>query len=273
MMCAMVKKGLVGAALSAGALFLVFGTSAPSYVKTAFHKVRHGVKGAIPPQFDIERARQAIDELKPMFDQNKETLARAEIEVEHLEKEVVTIQANLDRGQKTLLSLRESIRTGDIRLAGHIRGTESEAKAELARRLDHFKYTSDLLKQKTEVLQAKRRIIQGAHEQLETLKAQKSALLGQLANIEAKLQMIEATQSKNDFNFDNSALSRAKKIVCELEETLDVMARKAEIEGRYGDLDGPSAFVDPHRDIVKEVDEQFGPAESRGAAKAGDKSL
>jgi hypothetical protein len=85
--------------------------------------------------------------------------------------------------------------------------------------------------------------------------------------------MIETTQSKNDFNFDNSALSRAKQIVSELEESLDVMERKAEIEGRYGDLDGPSAFVDPHRDIVKEVDEQFGPTESRPAAKAGDKSL
>ena len=97
--------------------------------------------------------------------------------------------------------------------------------------------------------------------------------MAQLANIEAKLQMIEATQSKNDFNFDNSALSRAKKTVSELEESLDVMARQAEIEGRYGDLDGPSAFVDPHRDIVKEVDEQFGPSDSRPAAKSGDKSL
>ena len=46
------------------------------------------------------------------------------------------------------------------------------------------------------------------------------------------------TQSKNDFNFDNSALSRAKKTVSDLEERLDVMARRAEIEGRYGDLDG-----------------------------------
>jgi len=273
MMCAMVKKGLVGAALSAGALFLVFGTSAPSYVKTAFHKVQHGVKGAVPPQFEIERARQAINDLKPMFDQNKETLARAEVEVEHLEKEVTTIQANLDREQKTMLSLRESIKSGDIRLAGHIKGSESEARAELAHRLDHYKYTSDLLKQKAEVLQAKRKIIQGAHEQLETLRSQKSTLLARLANIEARLQMIEATQSKNDFNFDNSALSRAKQTISELEESLDVMARKAEIEGRYGDLDGPSAYVDPHRDIVKEVDEQFGPADGRPAGKAGDKSL
>jgi hypothetical protein len=39
MVCSIMKKGLLGAALSAGALFLVFGTSAPSYVRTAFHKV------------------------------------------------------------------------------------------------------------------------------------------------------------------------------------------------------------------------------------------
>jgi len=269
----MVKKGLLGAALGTGALFLVFGTSAPSYVKTAFQKVRHGVKGAVPLPFQIERAKQAIDDLKPMFDQNKETLARAEIEAENLEKEVATIQANLDRAQKTIVSLRDSIKTGEIRLAGHVRGSESEAKAELAHRLDHFRYTSDLLKQKTQVLAAKNKVIRGAKEQLETLKAQKSDLVARLANIEAELQLIEATQSKNDFNFDNSALSCAKKTISELEQSLAVMARQAEIEGRYGDLDGPSAFVDPHRDIVKEVDEQFGSADSRPTAKAGDKSL
>jgi len=121
MMCAMVKKAVVGTALGAGALFLVFGTSAPNYVKTAFHKVRKEVKGAVPPQFEIERAKQAIEDLKPMFDQNKETLARSEIEVENLEKEVTTIQANLDRAQKTIVSLRDSIKTGDIRLAGHVK--------------------------------------------------------------------------------------------------------------------------------------------------------
>ena len=267
------EEGGGGCGTGSGALFLVFGTSAPSYVKTAFHKVRHEVKDAVPPQFEIDRARQAIEDLKPMFDQNKETLARAEIEVEHLEKEVTTIQANLDKEQKTIVSLRDSIKTGDIRLAGHVRGSESEAKAELAHRLDHYQYTSDLLKQKNEVLKAKQKIIQAAHEQLATLREQKSTLVAKLANIEAKLQLIEATQSKNDFNFDSSALSRAKKTVSDLEESLDVMARRAEIEGRYGDLDGPSAYVDPHRDIVKEVDEQFGPSETRPAAKAGDKSL
>jgi predicted nucleic acid-binding Zn-ribbon protein len=271
MVCSMVKKAVLGAALGAGALFLVFGTSAPSYVKTAFNKVRQGAKDAVDPQFEIDRARNDIAGLKPMFDQNKETLARAEVEAEHLEREVVTIQANLDQARKTIVALKDTLKTGDFRLTGHVTDTANEVKAELAHRLDNYDYTSDLLKQKQETLKAKRKIIQAAHEQLDNLKTQKSTLLARLANIEARLKMIEATQSKNEFNFDGSALARAKQTVSELEERLDVMARKAEIECRYGELDGPSHYVDPHRDVVKEADEKFGPSGS--AAKTGDKSL
>jgi chromosome segregation ATPase len=269
----MVKKGLLGAALGTGALFLVFGTSAPSYVKTAFHKVRQSAKDTVSPQFEIDRARNEIAALKPMFDQNKETLARAEVEVEHLEREIGTIQANLDRAQKTIVSLKDSLKTGDFRLAGHVTDTASEVKAELAHRLDHYNYTADLLKQKEATLKAKRKVIHAAHEQLEDLRTQKSTLLARLANIEARLKMIEATQSKNEFNFDGSALARAKQTVSELESRLDVMARVAEIEGRYGDLDGPSSYVDPHRDVIKEVDEKFGQSGSNPAPKSGDKSL
>ena len=121
------------------------------------------------PQFEIERARQAIEDLKPMFDQNKETLARAEIEVEHLEKEVGTIQANLDREQKTIVSLRDSIKTGDIRLAGHVKGTESGPRPSWPIGW----ITSGTLRicssRRPTSSQAKQKIIRGAHEQLETL--------------------------------------------------------------------------------------------------------
>src|SRR5262249_11490418 len=164
MVCSMVKKGLVATALGTGALFLVFGMSAPSYVKTAFHKVRENVKDSIDPQFDIDRARQEIESLKPMFDQNKETLARAEVEAENLESEVVTMQANLDREKHTILAMQQKLKAGDFRLTGHVVDTADDIKAQLASRLDHYDYTSDTLKQKQEILKAKQKIIQTAHE-------------------------------------------------------------------------------------------------------------
>jgi hypothetical protein len=276
MVCSIVKKGLLGAALGAGTLFLVFGTAAPSYVKTAFHKGRQIAKDAVDPQFDIDRARNQIADLKPMIEKNIETLARAEVEAEHLEREVITVQANLDGEKKTMLSMRDKLKTGDFRLAGHVADTEDEVKAELAHRLDHFTFTTELLKTKQAELKAKRKIIRAAHEQLENLKTQKTKLLTKLANIEAQLRLIEATQAKNEFHFDGSALANAKQTVAELEEKLEVLTKKAEMEGRYFDeLNGTtsSTYVDPSRDVIKEVDDALGQSARPSSNKTGDKSL
>src|SRR5271166_5537564 len=95
MACSMIKKGLLGAALGAGALYLAFGTSAPSYVRTAFHKVRDNAKSSVPVQFEIDRARDEIASLEPAIKDNIENLARAMVEVEHLDRQIVAIRANL----------------------------------------------------------------------------------------------------------------------------------------------------------------------------------
>ena len=58
-------------------------------------------------------------------------------------------------------------------------------------------------------------------------------LLTKLAGIEAHLQMIQATQAGNEFDFDDTALSRAKASVADLEKRLEVMELTAELEGRF----------------------------------------
>jgi chromosome segregation ATPase len=267
----MVKKGLLGAALGAGTLFLVFGTSAPSYVKTAFHRMRQTAKDSINPQFEIERAREEIAGLKPQIEKNIEMLARAEVEAEHLDREVKTIQGNLASEKKVILGLRDSLKTGDFRLTGHVAETADEVRCELASRYDHYKNVAQLLTVKEAELKAKRKTIKAAHDQLENLKTQKHTLLAKLANIESQLRMIEATQAKNDFHFDDSALARAKETISDLEKKLEVLARRAEMEGRYaGDFGAASSYVEPGRDVLKEVDEAFG---QTSAPKPGDKSL
>jgi chromosome segregation ATPase len=233
--------------------------------------VRQSAKDSIDPRFEIERARNEIASLQPAFDQNKVTLARAEVAAERLEKEIGEVQASLDHQRDAIVALQAQIKKGDYRLTGHIVGTADEAKARLGNRVDHYRATEGVLKEKQELLRSKHQMIEAAHNQLETLKAQKQALLTRLAKIEARLAVIEASQSQNEFNFDSSALARAKEAVASLEERLDVMQHKAEIDDKYGDIDGHTApCVDPQRDVIKEVDEAFGPST---APKAGEKSL
>jgi chromosome segregation ATPase len=270
--CSLAKKVVLGTALTVGALYLVFGTSAPSYVRTAFHKVRHNAKDAVPVQFEIDRAREQIASLEPAIRDNIEVLARAEVETEHLEREIAAVKGNLATEKKAMLSLRESLDSGDYRLAGHVNFTADEVKAELVRRLDHFRNVNKILEEKEATLKAKQKTVIAARKQLANMAAQKKELLTKLEGIEAHLKMIEATKTTNEFDFDDSALARAKSTVADLEKRLEVMERKAEMEGHFVES-GIPVSIEPGRDVVKEIDEEFGRADKGTQPKLTDKSL
>ncbi len=272
MACSMIKKGVLGAALGAGALYAAFGTSAPGYVRTAFHKVRHNVKHSVPVQFEIDHARDQIAELEPAIRDNIENLARASVDVEHLDREVVAIRDNMATEKKVLTALRSSLETGDTRLAGNVTYTADEVKAELKQRFDHYKQVGGLLKDKEETLKAKQKSVIAARQQLAQMSATKQALLTKLAGIEARLKMIQTTQESNEFNFDDSALSRAKASVADLEKRLDVMARTAEMEGKFAGSNIP-ILDEPGRDVVREIDAEFGTGPTAKPAPRGEKSL
>ena len=257
MVCKMVKKGVLGAVLGAGALALLFGTSAPSYVKTAFVKVRHSAKGSVPIQFEIDRARQEVADLEPAIHQNKEALARAEVDVEHLESEIVATRDNLKSEERAMLALRKSLDSGDLKLTGSVSYTPDEIKGELARRLDHYNRVEKILKDKEATLDLRKKAVLAAKDQLTKMYASKEALTTKIEGIETRLKQIEAAQAANEFSLDDSALSRAKQTVTELEKRLEVMARVAEHEGRYAGQPLPFP-VEPGRDVVKELDTKFG---------------
>jgi len=273
----MVKKAVMGAALSAGALYLAFGTSAPSYVRTAFCNFRHNAKGAVPVQFEIDRARQEIANLEPAIKDNIEVLARAEVDVEYLNREIANNQAKLAGEKKEMLALRERLQSGDFRLAGHghVNYTAEEVRAELGRRLDRYRNVNKILEEKEATLKAREKSVVAARKLLTEMAAQKQTLLTKLEKIEAHLKMIEATKATNEFDFDDSALARAKQSVSELEKRLEVLDRKAEMEGQFIDSGNIPVGTDSDRDVVKEIDEEFGtpaaPKAENGTIK--DKSL
>jgi chromosome segregation ATPase len=279
MVCSIVKKAVLGAALSAGALYLAFGTSAPSYVRTAFCRVRHNAKDAVPVQFEIDRARREIADLEPAIKDNIEVLARAEVDVEYLNREIANKQASLASEKKSMLALRESLETGDFRLAGHghVSYTAEEVKGDLARRLDRYRNISKVLEEKEATLKAREKSVIAARKLLMEMAAQKQTLLTKLEKIEAHLKMIEATRASNEFDFDDSALARAKQSVFELEKRLEVLDRKAEMEGRFVDSGDLPVGLEPNRDVVKEIDEEFGtpaaPKAENGNGTVKDKSL
>ncbi len=272
MICKMVKKGVVGAALGAGALALLFGTSAPSYVKTAFHKVRHSATAAVPIQFEIDRARQEVADLEPAIHANREAVAEAEVDVEHLQREILATRENIEQEGREIMALRASLDSGNTLRTRGVTYTTEEVKGELARRYDHYKAVKKILADREETLKIRNKNVVAAKEQLQNMEHVKKALATKIEGIETRLRQIEATQSANEFNFDQSALAQAKKTVSELAKRVEVQARVVEAEGRLTDK-GIPIMIESSRDVLKEVDAEFGVPASDSARASTDKNL
>lgn len=270
MVCSMMKKGLMGAALGAGALALVFGTSAPSYVKTAFHKARTNIKDAIPDKFEIERVRQMVADLEPAIQSNIETLAKNEVEVKHLQRQIALTQDNLAQEQKKIAALRDLADRKDLLTSGTSYSADDVAR-ELKGRFAHYLRVEEKLDQEKKTLEVRQKAIAAAREQLSVMHAKKAELTAKIDAIEAEMKQIEATQAANSFSLDDSALSRVKEAVTDLEKRLDVMKEKAELEGRYaGDKIVTGISVEDPKDIVREIDAKFGAPQGE---KTAEKSL
>jgi chromosome segregation ATPase len=274
MICKTIKKGVVGAALGAGALALLFGTSAPSYVRTVFHKVRHNAKAAVPIQFEIDRARQEIADLEPAIHQNIEAVEQAKVEVEHLQGEILATNRNLETESRKITALRNTLGSGDVIRTGGVTYSADEIRSELGRRYDHYKAVKRILADREETLKLRQRAVVAAQEKLENMIAAKKTLAVKIEGIEAHLQQIEASKAASEFSFDDSALARAKKTVGELDKRLEVMARVVEAEGRYADA-GVPVVIEPGRDVVKEIDAdaEFNAPSKDTARSSADKSL
>ncbi|MGE3822074.1 MAG: hypothetical protein AB7I30_21885, partial [Isosphaeraceae bacterium] len=150
--------------------------------------------------------------------------------------------------------------------------TDTEVKADLAARMDHYAFVTDILKQKEETLKSRQMAVEAARLKLQQMNAQKRALAAQVESIQAKLQSIEATEATNEFHFDDSALARAKATVADLEKRLEVKTRLAEMEGHFSGGPAPTT-LSGDRDVLKEFDSKFGADAQQAPASFDKKSL
>ena len=259
MVCKMVKRGVIGAAIGAGLLGLTFGTAAPSYVKTAFHKARHSVKGSVPTEFEIERARNEIAALDPAIESGIETYARALGEVEHLQGEIASSREELNREGRALQALNEHLKTGDVHLTGGVAYSERAVKNDLANRMDRYKLLKATLTEKQETLGILQKNVASARQGLDALKAAKSELTARVDGAQARLNQIKATRATRKYSFDDSAIGQAKRTVSELEKNLDQMARVDDLKERYLET-GVIVTPDPTRDVSREIEAEFNSA-------------
>ena len=252
----MIKKAIVGGAVALLLATFFVGRDLASYVRTSAGQVQSTVTDAVPTEFQIERARGMIKDLVPEIRKNMHVIAKEEVEVENLEKQIAQTETRLNREKSDVMRLKADLETGEANFAYAGRTyTADRVKVDLANRFERYQTGEATLNSLHEIHTARLLSLDAARVKLENTLAEKRQLEVDVENIEAQMEMVAAAQTTCDYSFDDSKLGRVKELVADLHAKLDVAARLVDAEGSFHDqipLDKEAP-----EDIVAEVAEYF----------------
>lgn len=230
----MVKKAILGTVVTLVLGLFFFGRDMVSYVSTSAKFVKDSVKDSVPTEFQIERARDMIADLGPEIQKNMLAIAREEVEVEQIEKQIADTETRLAEQKQDLLRLRADLATGkEVFTYGRRAYTVDQVKLDLSNRFDLYQTGEKTLKSLRDKFNARSNALAAAQEKLQALMSAKDELAAEIESLEAQAEMVAAAEAANAYHFDDSKLGRVRQLVSELQTRLDVAARLANSENYY----------------------------------------
>jgi len=258
----MVKKSLFVGGGVVLLLALLFGRDALSYVQTGISRTREAVKDAVPLEFEIGRAERMIKDLDPEIRRNMHVIAKEEVEVADLKKNVDDVDGRLAKSEKDVLRLTSDLKRGDsnyfYNTSADIKRsfTSDEVKTELENRFAHHKAMEETKAKLTKIVSARQKGLSAAQEKLTAMKAAKGQLEVELQNLRARLELVKVAQASSSCQFDDSSLSRARGLMKDISTRIDVQEKLSNADtSAVGEIDLEEKV---HTDITSEVSKYFG---------------
>lgn len=253
----MLKKFLIVSAIGAGSAVALAGTGAWSYIKTGYLTASDSVRDSVPIEWEIKRARDMINDLKPEIAKNLEIVAREEVEVERRADEIKAKEAILAKGRKDIMQLKNDLESGSVRFVYKGRDyTATQVKEALSNRFKQFQVHEQTALKLSQVLDARQKNLDAARRNLDAMLAAKRELEVEIENLQARMMMVNVAQTNSPVALNDSHLSNTRKLVDDIRTRIDVAERLVASEGI---LEGPIELEDPASpDLLEEIADYFG---------------
>lgn len=265
----MIKQAVYGvAALGALATF-VFGRDVWSYARTWGNSVRQSVKNEVPVEFEVTRARELVENIVPDIRNVMHVIAEQEVDVEQLVSELARKRMELAAQKDAIQTRTVELKSGQVSFVYASQTYSSEqVRNDLAKRFDRFKMAEETLKREQQVLDARQKALTANREKLDNLLAAKTDLELQLEQLEARLKAVQAAETVSTVSIDDSELTRAKKLIRELNKQIDVREKVMASDGKLTDLIPVEAKHTAPKDLESQIEAYFTPKAQTSDAKA-----
>ena len=252
----MLKKIVVSTLVVGVVGGVTLGRDAMSYPSTACSRAGQSVQDSVPIDFQIDRARQMVQDLAPEVRDSMRVIAKEEIELERLNTQITKAEAHAEKGKKDILKLQSDLNTGSkvFHYAGH-NYSRAEVTEDLSRRFTRHKVSDETLTHLRQMRDARQRNLNAAREKLTAMISAQKNLEADITNLEAKRKLVAVAQASSEVIFDDSQLARAKELISDIRSRLDVAARLANADTNYqGEIPLDAAQSD---DVTEQVAAYF----------------
>lgn len=232
-----VKKAVVTGLAVLGAAGVVFGTQAFSYIRTGVSNVQNAVQAEVPIGFELDRARNEVQQLLPEIRKSLHVVAEEQVEVEHLKAALTNKSAALAEQQQSLVTLTSDLKSDRTQFvyAGSTY-ERPELEKDLAERFNRFKIAEESLKKERELLVMKERALKVHQDTLEKMLSQKKTLEMELDRLQARLRTVESRKQISALAIDDSKLAQVQAMIGTIDKKLDVEDAVLNAEGNFADL-------------------------------------
>ena len=261
--------GVLGAVAAVGLL----STGAMSYVRTGYNTASAAVKESVPIDWEIKRARDMIKSLKPEIDKSRALVAREEVKVARLAKEVQAKEEMLVQSQKDILRLKGDLEgtTSTLFVYAGRTYTAQQVRDDLESRFDQFKVAEETTHKLAQVLLAREKNLDAARRKLDGMQAAKRQLEVEIENLQARLTMVEVAQTNNPVDLDDSHLSQTRDLLDQLAIRIEMQETMHSTEGG---LVGNIQLDDPKSpELLNEIANYFDGTSSKSEIEGNSKVL
>lgn len=251
-----VKMGLAALGITG----VVFGTQAWSYIRTGINNVQNAVQSEVPISFELDRARNEVQQLLPEIRKSLHVVAEENVEVDHLKVALGNKGAALAEQQQSLVTLTSDLKSDRQQFvyAGS-NYNRTELERDLAERFSRFKIAEESLKKEREMLAMKTRALTTHRDTLESMLSQKKTLELELDRLTARLRTVESRKSISSLSIDDSKLAQVKAMIGTIDKKLDVEDAVLDAEGNFSDLIPVTQSAVSVVDIVAQVEAHLAP--------------
>ncbi len=257
-------RKVVLAGLAAAGIYTV-GDDGLSYLKTANRLVSSNVADQIPVEFELERAKTMVGELKPDIKQNLVVIAQEEVRVENIRQDIEDTQASLKDQRQSIVELRRTLDapSDEVRI-GKRAATPDEITAELKRRFENYRLAETTLESKLELLAHRESALEAAREKLTRMLEARRDLEVKIENLEARLRTVQSEAVTSKVDFDESHVAKCESLINSLRTRLQVSERLITQDGKE-DFSAATKFTVGSESVTAEIDKYFSSSPSDNA--------